>query len=218
MKNIVFEELIFTKPGQYTYAIKELTPSGYGWTTDDRTYHVIITVRDNRRGKLIATAFYPNGKPQFTNVFSCIPTRLTLRAEKIICGICIKHLQKYDCHFYFGLYNEDGEEISTVANFEGMVTFPKLLFTSPGVYKYTIKELTQPFCSCWTTDSTVYPVEITVTPNADGRLEAHVYFPNGEPVFVNKFAPCRYCECDKSDKCTDCGKCIRYDQDTIVCI
>ena len=217
MENIKFSELIFTKPGVYNYTIKELTPSGYGWATDGRVYRITIKVTANEYGELVAIADFPDGKPQFTNIFSCIPTRITIRAVKLIYGICIKHQYKYDCRFLFGLYNEKSEQVSTANNFEEMVTFPKILFTSPGTYKYTIKELTQPFCPCWTIDDTVFPVEVIVAPNIDGRLEAQIFFTNGEPVFINKFDPCRYCKCDKSDKCIDCGQCDKHQRSIPTC-
>ncbi|MCL2396636.1 MAG: hypothetical protein FWC93_01080 [Defluviitaleaceae bacterium] len=217
MENIKFSALTFSMPGVHNYTIKEISPSGYGWTTDDRVYRVNIVVTADECGDLIATAYYPDGEPLFTNIFSCIPTQITLRATKIICGICTKYLKKYDCIFLFDLYNEDGERISTAYNFEEMIVFPKLLFTGPGTYKYIMKELPHPLCPCWATDTTVYPIEITVAPNIEGRLEANVYFPNGNPVFINNFNPSHCCDCNKLHKCIKCGQCNRYDNSIPTC-
>ena len=73
MNNINFPALTFTKPGIYEYTVKELTPSGEEWTTDDRVYRVIVTVTENGSGALEATAEYPDGLPYFANIYSCPP-------------------------------------------------------------------------------------------------------------------------------------------------
>jgi len=201
MKNIKFDELIFTKPGIYNFTIKELTQSGYGWAVDDNVYRVIITVTDNEQGNLVATAEYPDGTPLFTNVFSCVPIKITICAEKIICGIRIDDQRGYDLCFTFGLFNEQNEMIATARNYDGIAAFRRLLFTAPGVYNYTIKELTEPFCCGWKTDDTIFPVEITVIPDINGKLEAHINFPNGKPVFINKFDHHCYCTCCACETC-----------------
>ena len=51
------------------------------------------------------------------------------------------------------------------------INFPALTFTSPGIFTYTVKELT-PSDESWKTDSRVYRVVITVTDNGDGTLTA----------------------------------------------
>ena len=68
------------------------------------------------------------------------------------------------------------------------VIFPELTFTSPGVYKYTVKELTPPDES-WNTDRRIYRVIITVVDTGDGLLEAHTDYPDGVPRFVNTYCP-----------------------------
>ena len=65
------------------------------------------------------------------------------------------------------------------------INFPALEFTAPGVYSYTIKELT-PSNRQWETDSRVYRVIITVTDNGEGLLVASLDYPDGFPKFVNK--------------------------------
>ncbi|MCL2499665.1 MAG: hypothetical protein FWE90_04920 [Defluviitaleaceae bacterium] len=67
------------------------------------------------------------------------------------------------------------------------INFPALTFTSPGVYTYTVRELT-PSDAEWETDGRVYRAVVTVTENDDGNLEAHVDYPDGFPEFVNGYA------------------------------
>ena len=69
------------------------------------------------------------------------------------------------------------------------INFPELTFTSPGVYSYTVKELT-PSSGRWITDSRVYRVIITVTKNGDGTLAASLDYPDGFPRFVNEYYDC----------------------------
>jgi len=66
------------------------------------------------------------------------------------------------------------------------VIFPELTFSKPGIYCYTIKELT-PSSFGWTTDKSVYRAIVTVEYNCDGELEARVDYPDGNPCFCNKF-------------------------------
>ena len=69
------------------------------------------------------------------------------------------------------------------------ISFPKLTFTSPGVYSYTVKELT-PSDENWRTDDRIYRVIVTVTDDGDGGLTASLTYPDGFPRFVNKYSDC----------------------------
>ena len=69
------------------------------------------------------------------------------------------------------------------------INFPELTFTSPGVYSYTVKELT-PSNGRWITDNRIYRVVITVTKNEDGTLCASLDYPDGFPKFVNEYRDC----------------------------
>ncbi|MCL2364822.1 MAG: hypothetical protein FWC71_09195 [Defluviitaleaceae bacterium] len=77
------------------------------------------------------------------------------------------------------------------------INFPPLTFTAPGIYAYTVKELT-PSDVSWQTDSREYRAIVTVTQNENGALEAHVDYPDGFPKFVNRHVcpppPCNICK------------------------
>jgi len=77
------------------------------------------------------------------------------------------------------------------------INFPALEFTTPGVYSYTIEELT-PSDEYWETDNRVYRAVVTVTQNEDGTLEARVDYPDGFPKFENRHIcpppPCDVCK------------------------
>ena len=80
------------------------------------------------------------------------------------------------------------------------INFPELAFTSPGIYSYTIKELT-PSYGNWKTDNRVYRVIIRIVKDSDGNLVAcPPIYPDGFPKFVNIYygqppqPPCDVCE------------------------
>ena len=108
---IEFPELIFTAPGIYEYTLRELTPSGEGWTTDDSTIRVRIHVTDDGHGHLVATIEYPDGFPTFTNTYAAQAVRVKINACKIAIGAPLP-----EGRFEFGLFSEDGALIHTAKN------------------------------------------------------------------------------------------------------
>jgi len=108
---IEFPELTFDAPGEYEFTIKELTPSGGGWTTDGKEVTVIVTVTDDGYGNLIATVEYKGGFPEFTNVYKTKPAHIIISAIKKAVGA------QLPCgRFEFGLFDEDGELVAKVFN------------------------------------------------------------------------------------------------------
>jgi len=90
------------------------------------------------------------------------------------------------------------------------VIFPAISFDKPGVYPYTIKELT-PSGGGWLTDKREFRAVVTVTRGESGKLEAQVDYPDGSPCFYNIFCcdccRCCCCRCDCCDCCCDCPCC-----------
>jgi pilin isopeptide linkage protein len=72
------------------------------------------------------------------------------------------------------------------------VQFPNVCYTEPGVYHYTIRETSEPG-NGWITDSSEYPVVVTVTDDGHGHLTANVEYPEGKPKFINKYKPESVC-------------------------
>lgn len=88
---------------------------------------------------------------------------------------------------------QPGDTISTTPMFVnrrqdpfcGVVEFPEMIFTSPGIYNYTIKEITQ-FVPGWTTDvNAEFDVTITVQEDDFGNLVATADYGASYPVFTN---------------------------------
>lgn len=185
--NVNFPAITLSQPGIFYYTMRELTPEGGGWTTDTSVFPVTVTVIDNGEGQLVATVDYPAGFPSFTNIFrqpEPKPATVTIYAVKCVCGACLRA----GC-FVFGFFDQSGNIIAKACNDgNGNIVFPELTFTEPGVHCYTIRELSFSNC-CWITDSRTFTVLVAIVRNSAGQLVANVSYPNGQPVFVNRFCP-----------------------------
>ena len=106
-----FPDLTFDEPGVYEYTLRELTPSGDGWTTDDRVIRVIVTVVDDGHGNLVATIEYLDGFPSFTNTYRVKPTHIIISGCKIAIGAPLPAGR-----FEFGLFDSEGRLISKTTN------------------------------------------------------------------------------------------------------
>ena len=109
--SIVFPELCFDAPGIYEYTMKEETPSGEGWITDDTEIKVLVHVEDDGHGHLIAYFEYPDGFPTFTNTRTLTPVCVEFRGCKIAIGAPLP-----GGRFTFGLYDEAGELVASTTN------------------------------------------------------------------------------------------------------
>jgi len=62
----------------------------------------------------------------------------------------------------------------------------KLTFDTPGVYEYTMEELTKSGDG-WKTDDGEFRVIVTVEDDGKGKLVASIEYPDGEPDFTNTY-------------------------------
>jgi len=108
---IKFPPVEFDAVGVYEYILKEETPSGGGWETDDKEIKVIVNVIDDGYGNLVATIEYPEGYPEFTNVYKVKPVSIIISACKHAKGAPLP-----DKKFEFGLYDSKGKLISKAKN------------------------------------------------------------------------------------------------------
>jgi len=106
-----FPAMSYDEPGVYEYTLRELTPSGDGWTTDGRTIRVVVTVVDDGHGNLVATVSYPDGFPSFVNTYRVEPTRVIISGCKIAIGAPLP-----DGRFEFGLFDSEGNLIARATN------------------------------------------------------------------------------------------------------
>lgn len=152
--NVAFTALPFASPGVYQYTITErVTDSTKAdlYTLDD-PFTVIVTVKDDLQGKLIASAEYyvgydPNktntnlGGVEFINQYTAppitVPLTESIGATKALNGRTLTAGDK----FTFKVYDIQNRVVSTGTNDStGKITFEEFTFNQAGLYHYWIVE------------------------------------------------------------------------------
>ena len=197
-----FGRMTYTKPGAYTYHVKELagTDKTIGYSTQE--YEVTVTVTD-QGGMLSATADRQATDIRFDNTYTPTPVDVTVKADKRLTGRDLN-----DGEFAAELKDSDGNLLQTkrfarvaqsdkatdVREGEGTLEFDKLTFDRAGVYTYTVTEQDGDLGGV-TYDRTVHTVTVTVTEDAKThRLVAAVSYSDGEGgeegiLFQNTYQP-----------------------------
>ena len=146
-----FGRMTYTKPGAYTYHVKELagTDKTIGYSTQE--YDVTVTVTD-QGGMLSASADRQATDVRFDNPYTPTPVDGTVKADKRLTGRDLN-----DGEFAAELKDSDGNLLQTkrfarvprdaqsdkatdVREGEGTLEFDKLTFDRAGVYTYTVTE------------------------------------------------------------------------------
>lgn len=109
------------------------------------------------------------------------PAKASLVVSKSLTG---RNLQADE--FEFVLIDDTGAEVERVKNtIDGQVRFSEIQYESPGVYKYTIKEVQGGTTANQVTyDALVVTATVTVTDNQQGQLVASVSY-SGDTEFNN---------------------------------
>ena len=171
-----FGRMTYTKPGAYTYHVKELagTDKTIGYSTQE--YDVTVTVTD-QNGALTATSDRQTNDIRFDNTYTPTPVDVTVKADKRLTGRDLN-----DGEFAAELKDSDGNLLQTkrfarvaqsdkatdVREGEGTLEFDKLTFDRAGVYTYTVTEQDGNLGGV-TYDRTVHTVTVTVTEDADSH-------------------------------------------------
>jgi len=128
-----------------------------------------------------------------------------LQSRKVVCGTCLLGGQ-----FKFIVCDKHRREVAHAHHDNnGDITFPELTFNHPGVYTYTIQE-SRNFCECWVLDHRCYSAVVTVRKCQQGRLIATVSYPDGFPVFVNRYCPNPLPCCKSKDRGACCCEKMYY--------
>lgn len=174
-----FGRMTYTKPGAYTYHVKELagTDKTIGYSTQE--YDVTVTVTD-QGGMLSASADRQATDVRFDNTYTPTPVDVTVKADKRLTGRDLN-----DGEFAAELKDSDGNLLQTkrfarvprdaqsdkatdVREGEGTLEFDKLTFDRAGVYTYTVTEQDGDLGGV-TYDRTVHTVTVIVTEDADSH-------------------------------------------------
>lgn len=200
-----FGRMTYTKPGAYTYHVKELagTDKTIGYSTQE--YDVTVTVTD-QGGMLSASADRQATDVRFDNTYTPTPVDVTVKADKRLTGRDLN-----DGEFAAELKDSDGNLLQTkrfarvprdaqsdkatdVREGEGTLEFDKLTFDRAGVYTYTVTEQDGNLGGV-TYDRTVHTVTVTVTEDTKShKLAASVAYSNGKAseksiLFQNTYQP-----------------------------
>lgn len=200
-----FGTVAFKEPGTYVFDVSEdNTTTASGWTYDDNTHQIVVTVTDNNEGALVASV--DGNDPLFTNAY--VPNGVTvgddeadLQVTKEVTGAAA--VSEFD--FTLQLTSDNagnvqglGENNSIAKSTTGLtgkeafetVEFGDLTFTAVGDYTFTVTETTQaPENTSWTYDNSPKTITIHVTDDGnDGQLDAAFDETNGNnPTIVNSY-------------------------------
>jgi len=187
--DFAFAPLSFDRAGTYYYVIEEQRGTAGGVIYDDRDHLVVITVRADESGKLVASVTVDgteNGPIDFANVYDTTSTLLRLSGLKKLNG---RDLEGHE--FTFELVDKDGKVVHTATNhMDGEFHFAALTFDTAGTYVYTVREKQENHGGV-TWDDTVYTVTVTVTDQLDGTLKATYIVTGGngaDLIFENDYA------------------------------
>ncbi len=181
--NLIFPELIFTEPGEYTYTVREVIGEDQHIAYDQTVFTFTVTVTQDAQGVLHATVDY-HGKPvDFQNVYTPDAIHVVIEGEKELVG---KELT--EDAFTFVLEDQDRNIIEVTNAADGSLKFPALTFDKPGTYTYTVREIHGDDTHI-TYDDAVYTVTVTVTQDAQGVLHATVDYHGEDILFCNIYTP-----------------------------
>ena len=187
---VTFGGLKYTKPGNYTYTVREQIPEGAadgvyeGVTYDKAIYTITTEVTDKGDGTLKVThAVKDDEKITFTNKYEAKQTAVILNASKKLVD---KKLE--DGQFTFELRDANDKLVGKAKknNADGQVVFDEITYDKAGTYKYTVSEVNDKQDGI-IYDDKKYSVEVKVTDNGKGSYVAEVSCPDGAPAFVNAY-------------------------------
>ena len=126
-KGFSFDEMTFTKPGEYTFNVNETkwngeavpATDGNGMQFDRSTKTVKVTVADDHSGTLKAEVTYPNGAVAFTNKYATSSTYNGIQVEKTLTGRDMKAGE-----FNFVIEGKDPASAALLADSDKQFTNP----------------------------------------------------------------------------------------------
>ena len=191
-------KLHYTKPGTYTYTIKEYgCENKDGITCDNTEYKITATATDNMDGTLIVRLkadVYRDGTfietvdldisgVDFTNEYHAEGS-IQFGGTITLSGMDLEKDQ-----FSFVLLDKDGKVLQTVTNkADGSYLFGRINYTEAGTYHYTVKENGCEDKDGLTCDKTAYKITVTITEDVlTGKLTAQTDTDVSKLNFTNTY-------------------------------
>jgi len=190
-----FGAITFDTVGVYKYKVSEVAGNEPGYTYDNQSYDVTITVTDSGSGYLQAVVngvvdAQNNQLIKFVNKYNPNPTTADIMGEKVLVdksgNTSSRPLNAGE--FAFELYDENGILVKTAENdANGEFVFENIPFEKAGVYEFTIVEKNTSVDGI-TYDNTTYDVVVTVKDvNAQLTVDSIVY--DSKVEFKNVYTP-----------------------------
>jgi len=189
-----FGEIIYTAAGTHYYKITEVQGSKGGVSYDSHSYIVTVTVSDDLKGKLSATA---DQTPEFRNTYSASSVEINLLASKKY----NRALRGGEFSFVAVEMTDIGEAVEpevtrsvkavlyvpftakAVNDANGSVDFGKIKYTQEGTHYYLLREVVGSDANI-TYDTNEKIVTVVVSDDGNGKLTANV---DSVPVFTNTY-------------------------------
>ena len=176
-----FDELIFTRPDEYIYTIREDNDGNPGIDYDTTAHTLAVNVQHNGEGALVVTSWSLDGAAggadtvvSFTNTYTTNLATVNLEATKNLTGREMKAGE-----FTFEVTdNETNTVKSTGTNdADGLVKFSAMTYTvedAGKTFTYTVREKPGDGNKGLTYDTTTYTVTVSVADDGQGNLTATV--------------------------------------------
>ncbi|MBQ4288866.1 MAG: hypothetical protein II749_02770, partial [Clostridia bacterium] len=130
---------------EFTYEVKETAGNDAGFTYDEKTYNVVVTVEDDLKGNLVVTDITKVDDKTNVNIVNKFVEEsidVQLHLTKVIED---QSNSAKDATFTFQLLDEEGnlieEKTITTSGLTGSVDFTPITYNASGIYKYTLQEI-----------------------------------------------------------------------------
>lgn len=192
---IIFPEMTYTEADagkEFYYRVTEINDGIGGYTYDNTSYTVCISVTDNGDGTLdvqqkITEPTAATGIT-FANTYTTADTYARLTAQKLLQG---RVLEDQQFTFVLNKVTDTGEFVSEIQrlknSIDGTISFDDLIYTQSDMgktYYYTISE-SQDGNPGYAYDSTVYTVRVDIVDNNNGTLTANKTILKGTNIVLS---------------------------------
>lgn len=203
---VAFDKLTFDHAGTFTYAVREVQPTGDapgvpGVTYTGKTYTLTYVVKDNNDGKLVVenstvkpsegteNGVTPNTMT-FANSYQPGATSYQISGTKVLENTDSATMRTpADGEFTFALIDvATGQEIDRTTNVGNAFTFKAISYTATGSHAYQVKEVAGQDGTITYSDA-VLDVTVSATDDGSGQLTATANKTAADLTFTNTYTP-----------------------------